>query len=149
MRVLGAWLCVAVGCGGAVVKPEPPPIDVPRPTQVGRYQVAVSFDPDPPKLGELFRATARVTLADGRPVETAKVELDARMPQHEHGMETRPRLRPGQCEAGDDGVERCRHQDGIYIFDGFKFHMAGDWTLLATIEGPKGPDSTSIVFRAR
>lgn len=116
-----------------------------RRTQVGRYQVKLELEPEPPPLGELFRVRATVTLRDGRPVETAKVEVDAQMPQHEHGMETRPRLRPGECDAED----RCKFPDGIYIFDGFKFHMSGDWTLLVHVEGPRGPDSTSLIYRAR
>lgn len=79
-------------------------IGEPRSTQVGRYLVQLDLDPDPPPLGELFRVKATVSLPDGRLIETAKVEVDARMPQHDHGMETRPRLREGDCD--DEGL--CR-----------------------------------------
>jgi len=137
---------LARGCARSAQAPEAGLPASPRPTQVGRYLVELRFEPDPPPLGELFRVEARVTVPDGRPVETAKVEVDARMPQHEHGMETRPRLRPGAC---DDAGQACRHEDGRYVFDGFKFHMPGDWTVVVQVEGPRGPDSTSIVYRAR
>ena len=120
-------------------------IGEPRSTQVGRYLVQLDLDPEPPPLGELFRVHATVTLPDGRAVETANVNVDARMPQHEHGMETRPRLRTGECAE----EQPCRHANGLYIFDGFKFHMGGNWTFLIEIEGPAGPDSTSLVYRVR
>ena len=150
-----------VACAGRTTSdPAAPTVSsLDRTTQVGRYRVALTLDPEPPRLGELFRVQARVTLPDGRPVETAKVQIDARMPQHDHGMETRPRLRAGACEADTDAPSDtdtdtdaprvCRHPDGRYVFDGFKFHMAGAWTILVQVEGPRGPDSTSIVYEAR
>jgi hypothetical protein len=120
-----------------------PVFGTPQLTQVGRYRVGVAFEPDPPPMGELFTATATVMLPDGTPLETGVVTLDARMPQHDHGMETRPRVREGDC----DPEGACRHPDGVYVADGFKFHMSGDWTVLLTVDGPRGPDSTSFVFR--
>lgn len=201
--LLTVMLLGGAACTGSTSSSVPAPLDEPRATQVGRYRVSLDLEPDPPKLGELFRVQARVTLPDGRPVETAKVVLDARMPQHEHGMETRPRLREGVCAgAADPGTEAmvsseatkvsspagggddtsvaartarstadtdvpahraadappdaaegsdrlCRHPEGRYIFDGFKFHMAGEWTMLIQIDGPAGPDSTSMRYLAR
>lgn len=118
-----------------------------KPTQVGRYRVGLTLEPAPPPLGELFRTRAAVTLEDGTPVETGVVKLDARMPQHDHGMETRPRVREGVCEVKDtdSSDRRCRHPGGVYVADGFKFHMSGDWTVTVEIDGPAGPDSTDFV----
>lgn len=122
-------------------------------TQAGRYLVGLQLEPEPPPLGELFQAKATVAFSDGLPIETAQVVLDARMPQHDHGMETRPRVRPGACEAdtdtdGDtDRPATCRHPGGVYVADGFKFHMSGAWTVLVQVDGPKGPDSTTFVYQ--
>jgi len=110
--------------------------------------VALSIDPDPPTLGELFVVHADVKLPDGLAVETGRVTLDARMPQHEHGMETRPVVREGVCKQEPDSEERtCRHPSGRYTADGFKFHMSGKWTFLVSVDGPGGPDSTTFVYR--
>lgn len=115
-------------------------------TQVGRYRVGLELDPSPPVLGELFRVQARVELKDGTPLETAVVDLNARMPEHEHGMETRPRVRPGACSGDTDAPPtRCPHPGGLYIADGFKFHMSGSWTVSVELDGPAGPDSTDFV----
>jgi hypothetical protein len=140
MKAMVLLLGLVAGCVSPKV--EATPLD--RMTQVGRYRVALALDPDPPRLGELFRVSATVRYPDGRVIENAKVTVDARMPQHEHGMETRPRLRQGRCD-GDS----CVHEDGVYLFDGFKFHMVGDWTFLIDVEGPRGPDSTSMIYRMR
>ena len=36
--------------------------------------------------------------------------------------------------------------DGIYISDGFKFHMGGAWTVTVEVQGPRGEDRTSFVY---
>jgi hypothetical protein len=111
-------------------------------TQSGRYLLDIRLLPDPPPLGELFQVEVTVRTSEGLPIETAKVKVDARMPQHNHGMETRPRTRPGECSP--EGV--CRHPGGVYVVDGFKFHMTGTWTVTVEVDGPKGPDSTSVPY---
>ena len=120
----------------------------PKRTQVGRYQVGLRLVPDPPPLGELFRVEADVALKDGTPLETAVVTLNARMPEHAHGMETRPRVREGTCTRDSDDTDSrsCRHPGGTYVADGFKFHMSGAWTLLVEVDGPAGPDATDFVY---
>lgn len=132
-------MLVVTGLAGGCSTPEPvEPVQrswgAEKLTQVQRYRVEMALDPEPPELGELFVAKARVSLPDGTRVPTAVVTLDARMPQHDHGMETRPVMRDGVDEAG------------WYVADGFKFHMGGDWTLYVRIEGPGGPDSTTFVY---
>lgn len=141
-----ALLLVLLACGGGapeVQEPvEEPAWGAARVTQQGKYRVAVELEPDPPPLGELFLVRAHVTQADGEPLEDAKVTLDATMPHHGHGMETRPIPDPGECP--EEG--RCLHPGGVYTSRGFKFHMRGPWTLTVEIEGPRGFDNTSFVY---
>jgi hypothetical protein len=99
------------------------------------------MDPSAPEVGALFRARARVTQRDGSPLEAGKVALDARMPQHNHGMETDPIDLPGACDAAG----ACTHPGGIFETEGFKFHMPGAWTVTVEVTGPRGPDTTSFV----
>ncbi len=171
IRALPAMLALvalpmAACTGSAPTRPDPVVANADfgqvKPTQSGRYRVGLALEPDPPPLGELFSVRATITLPDGTPLQNAVVTLDARMPQHDHGMETRPRVRPGVCgdtdapaagasAAGDDDTDAaeaapCLHPGGIYRADGFKFHMGGAWTVLVTVDGPKGPDSTSFVY---
>ncbi|MCB9680243.1 MAG: FixH family protein [Alphaproteobacteria bacterium] len=116
-----------------------------RKTQNGEYVVEVRFDPPHPQIGDLFSAVATVRDRAGTPIDTARVKLNATMPAHGHGMMTDPILRPGTCD--DAGV--CVHPDGVYRADGFKFHMAGAWTVTVEVEGPRGPDSTSFVHEMK
>jgi len=165
LAVLGVIALGGVACSGLSSRSSEPAepnaeLGKLKPTQVGRYKVGLELVPEPPPLGELFRVQAQVTLKDGTPLETGVVTLDARMPAHDHGMETRPRVREGECTptATDDAdsddsddtdvpARRCRHPGGTYIADGFKFHMSGDWTVLVSIDGPAGPDTTTFVYR--
>ena len=140
-------LLLLLGCGGSEPAPEPeaPAWGAERATQQGKYRVAVELEPDPPPLGELFVVRTRVSMADGEPLEDAKVTVDATMPHHGHGMETRPLPDPGVCP--EEG--RCVHEGGVYTTRGFKFHMRGPWTVTVDVEGPRGFDNTSFVYDLR
>ncbi len=119
-----------------------------RKTQSGAYNVALAFDPAPPPVGALFAVQATVTQRDGSPLEFGTVALDARMPQHNHGMETDPVDLAGVCPDGGDAATAatgCPHVGGVYRTEGFKFHMPGAWTVTVDVRGPRGPDSTSFV----
>lgn len=94
-------------------------------------------------MGELFEVEAVLTDAKtGAPIEDATVRIDARMPQHGHGMATRPEDDPGTCDAAG-----CRHPGGRYVTRGMKFHMPGDWALTFDVDGPAGPDRLEAVHR--
>lgn len=139
----------AFGCGSAEAPLSEAEADAgwtsTRETQTRKYEVTLELVPDPPQMGELF--VVRATLRDraGVPIEDAKVLLDARMPQHDHGMMTDPVDEPGVCDAAG----ACTHPGGVYETSGFKFHMGGEWTILVTVEGPNGLDNTSFLYEMR
>jgi hypothetical protein len=93
-------------------------------------------------MGELFSVSTTLMDAEGKPLEQGSVSVDARMPQHGHGMTTRPVADPGRCEG-----TVCSHPEGIYRMDGMKFHMQGEWTVVFTVEGPAGPDQAEARYR--
>jgi len=104
--------------------PEPP---LPAPPEIewtetlksadGTYVVRYRCEPHPIPQGELFRMTVGVFSADsGTPVgDEIELRVDAAMPEHAHGMNTRPT------------VERGR--DGLFRVDGMLFHMSGYWEI--------------------
>lgn len=119
-------------------------------TQSGTYDLEVRFDPPSPALGSLFDVVA--TVRDRRanaPLEAGKVTLDARMPQHNHGMQTDPIDDAGTCDTPADAATTptCTHPGGVYRTKGFKFHMDGEWTVTVEVLGPNGPDTTSFVVK--
>lgn len=113
-------------------------------TQGRKYVVALETEPDPPGMSELFVLVATVTDRDGKPIENAKVKLNARMPQHNHGMMTEPKPVAGVCDGTD-----CRWPGGIYRSEGFKFHMGGEWTVTVEVDAPMGFDNTSFLYPMR
>jgi hypothetical protein len=119
--------------------PEAPTVPL---TVSKRYGVTWTTVPTPVPLSELFTLEAVVTDAKtGAPVEDATVRINATMPQHGHGMATRPEDDPGVC--GEGG---CRHPGGVYRTRGMKFHMQGDWLLRIEVDGPKGADRLEAVL---
>ena len=99
----------------------------------------------PIALGELFSVEAVLLGADGAPVPNGTVKIDARMPQHGHGMATKPVDDPGVC--APDLPTSCVHPEGRYRTDGMKFHMPGDWTITFEVDGPAGPDRAEVVYK--
>jgi hypothetical protein len=82
----------------------------------GRFLVRFATDPSPPPLNDYFRIRAQVMdprAPEGAPELTLRV--DAAMPEHQHGMNTQPRVR--------------RDPGGGFIIEGMLFHMSGYWEL--------------------
>jgi len=137
-------LLAACGTSASVDAPDAvPAFGAQKWTQSHQYQVSLTLDPDPPPMSELFAVQAVLLDRVGDPIEDATVSLNAQMPQHGHGMMTSPRDEPGaDCDAS--GV--CTHAGGVYRTTGFKFHMAGAWTVTADIVGPNGRDDVSFLY---
>jgi hypothetical protein len=137
------WIAACGAPSEPAAAPGPPAWGAPKATQGGKYRIGLTTRPDPPPRGELFTVIATFTELDGTPIDDGKVSLDARMPQHNHGMMTDPIDAPGQCDAAG---ANCRHAGGVYETAGFKFHMGGEWTVTVDVVGPRGPDSTSFTY---
>jgi hypothetical protein len=75
----------------------------------------VAFHPDPLRIdvGEPFALLLNVCTKSGGPAEL--VAVDARMPEHRHGMNYRTKIVPSA--------------DGRYRVEGLVFHMPGRWEL--------------------
>lgn len=99
----------------------------------GRLRFELELDPASPRVGELFRVTTTVRDArSGAAFEHASFTLDATMPQHAHGMATRPEHR----ELGG----------GRYRTEGMKLHMPGVWELSAHARTPATEDSIALTY---
>lgn len=90
-------------------------------TAGGTFVVRYTPSPDPIPLNEPFDLTLEVERkADGAAAEGVTVSVDARMPAHNHGMNTTPQV----TEQGG----------GTYLVDGMLFHMPGHWELYVEVE---------------
>ena len=77
--------------------------------------------------------TLQVSVADhrGQAVEKAAITVEGGMPQHGHGLPTRPRV------TKDLG-------GGVYEISGLRFNMGGWWELKLTITTPAGSDTVTF-----
>lgn len=102
----------------------------PRSSRVGLYSVTLE-PPSPLVKRKLQKINVRVVGADGRPVEDLDIAIDGGMPQHGHGLPTRPRM-------------TARLGDGRYEIDGVRFNMGGWWEFRLAITGPAGTDNVTF-----
>lgn len=82
----------------------------------GSYTLSYTPEPDPiPPVSNFSLLLDLMDNASGESVVGASLELDATMPEHNHGMNTNPPV----LEVGE----------GSYRVDGMQFHMSGHWQL--------------------
>lgn len=79
------------------------------------------------KVGRLHKWNVVVTTADGAPVDSAKITVDGGMPQHGHGLPTKP-------------LVTTHLGSGMHVVEGMKFNMGGWWVVKLTIDGAQGSD---------
>ncbi len=99
-------------------------------SQRGIYTVHYESTLDPIEINRIHSWTLVVT-RDGKPVEGAEILVSGGMPEHDHGMPTRPRI------TADLG-------GGRYRLDGMRFHMNGDWEIVLEIDASGSRDTVVI-----
>ena len=102
----------------------------PRASAGGRY--VATLKPGTP-LRPRQMQTVRVVVrdADGRAIDEAQMSIDGGMPQHGHGLPTRPRV---TSSLGD----------GVYEIEGVRFNMGGWWEFKLAIAGFRGADTVTF-----
>jgi hypothetical protein len=134
--VLIAFLVGLVALGGSVafarmMAPAPSDLDLSTQLPTAQQHFIVSYTPSvtPPPINQLHTWTIQVTTPDGQPVEGATIAVDGDMPQHGHGLPTRPRV--------------TRYLgDGLYLVEGMKFQMGGWWVADFTVTDAAGLTDT-------
>ena len=102
----------------------------PRASANGLY-VATLQGADDLKPRRMYTLQATVAGKGGQPFTNATIAVDGGMPQHGHGLPTRPRV------TKDLG-------NGAYEISGVRFNMGGWWELKLTITTPAGTDTVTF-----
>lgn len=102
-----------------------------HPSAQGRYVVALQLPPSPPAINQIHAWQIQLSSPDGAPVRNARFAVDGGMPQHGHGLPTRP-------------VVSRELSDGTYLLEGMKFSMTGWWEIKLAIDATQGADK--VVF---
>ena len=102
----------------------------PRTSAEGRY--VATLEPVQP-LRTRQMQTVRVTVrdAEGHAIDGAQIAIDGGMPQHGHGLPTRPRVTKNVG-------------DGSYEIEGVRFNMGGWWEFKLAIAGARGADTVTF-----
>lgn len=133
LRIHPVLLCLVVfsiSCGDAEETspaPKPAPKFFEATTSQGSYAVRIDPLPAPIPLNELF--SLNVAIEPQGDVESPDaVVVDADMPEHKHGMNTKP--------------VGTRKDESTWTIEGMLFHMPGAWELYVDV------DAGGIVERA-
>jgi len=102
----------------------------PRISTNGLYEATIE-PTEPLKVRRMHTVKLKVGTVGGTAVDGAEIVVDGGMPQHGHGLPTKPRVTRPLGE-------------GVYQVDGVKFNMGGWWELKFRIASSVGTDS--VVF---
>ena len=105
-----------------------------RPSEGGLYRATIRPQGDSIPQGRLQRWTLHLETVSGAPVDSATVSVDGGMPQHGHGLPTKPR------------VTRALG-NGDHLVEGMKFNMGGWWVVKFRVNATPGSDS--LVFNVK
>ncbi len=105
-----------------------------RTSVAGLYRGEIRPDGDSIPKGKLQKWTLHLENAGGAPVDVATITIDGGMPQHGHGLPTKPAVtRP--------------LGNGDYRVEGMKFNMGGWWVVKFRVNAMSGVDS--LVFNLK
>jgi hypothetical protein len=132
-RILGttALVMLAAGCMASAQAPRDLDYSRTRSSASGVYRGTIHPAGDSIPQGKLQSWTLHLETAAGAPVDSAKILIDGGMPQHGHGLPTKPQ------------VTRSLG-DGNHLVEGMKFNMGGWWVVKFHVSSAAGSDS--LVF---
>lgn len=102
-----------------------------RPTAEGRYRIRLQPPASAPAINQMHAWEVSVATPDGQPVRQARIAVDGGMPQHGHGLPTKPRVTRELA-------------DGRYLIEGMKFSMTGWWEIKLAVQGEQGADKVTF-----
>jgi len=134
--VAGGLLLLLVVAATAVVihrnrTPDELDMSTSKLSEDGLYRVAIIPAVEPVPINQMHSWTLEVLTADGQPVEDAVIGVNGDMPQHRHGMPTRPQV-----------TANLGH--GRYLVEGLRFQMGGWWVMEFEISSPGRHDRVAF-----
>jgi len=102
-----------------------------QPSAQGRYVVQIEPPVTAPAINQMHNWQIKLSSPDGAPVRNARIAVDGGMPQHGHGLPTRPQVT-------HEAVA------GTYVLEGMKFSMTGWWEIKLSIQAADGADTVAF-----
>jgi hypothetical protein len=124
-------LLSALALGGCMTPPADLNVSLKRATEQGKYVVTLEPPAKAPAINQIHSWQVKVASPAGAPVTAASIAVDGGMPQHGHGLPTKP-------------LVRSELSDGTYLLEGMKFSMTGWWEIKLALQTPQGPDRVTF-----
>ncbi|HET9134444.1 MAG TPA: FixH family protein [Gemmatimonadales bacterium] len=133
MRTLAALLLTTMlgACMHMQARPANLDFSRTRTSAEGQYRATIVPEGDSIPQGRLHRWRLVLQTAAGTPVDSAAIAVNGGMPQHGHGLPTKPR------------VTRALG-DGAHLVEGMKFNMGGWWVVTFRVQSATGTDSLTF-----
>jgi len=116
---------------GACATPGDLDLSLRRPSTQGRYVVQIEPPTAAPAVNQMHSWQIKLSSPDGVPVRDARIAVDGGMPQHGHGLPTRPQVTREVAA-------------GTYAMEGMKFSMTGWWEIKLAIQAEQGSDKVTF-----
>ena len=102
-----------------------------RPSAERKFVVALQPPATPAAINQIHTWRILLTTPAGLPITHARIAVDGGMPQHGHGLPTRPQVTQELA-------------DGTYLLEGMKFSMTGWWEIKLAIQSTEGSDKVTF-----
>lgn len=121
-------LAVATACSAL-----PPNLDtsLTRASAARKYVVTLQPPAVPAAVNQLHSWQVKLASPSGAPIAHAQIKVDGGMPQHGHGLPTRPQV-------------TRELSNGTYLIEGMKFSMTGWWEIKLASDGSEGADKVTF-----
>lgn len=130
-RLIAAPLFLSFLALAACATPADLDTSLKRSTDAGTFVVTLQPPQTVPAINQMHSWTIRVATPSGVPVKGARIAVDGGMPQHGHGLPTRPRVTK-------------EFANGDYLMEGMKFSMTGWWEIKLAIEAAGAADTVTF-----
>jgi hypothetical protein len=132
-RTLISTSLLATALTACGTPPQDLDLSLRHPSVQGRYVIQMEPPAAAPAINQIHTWQIKLSSPEGAPVRNARIAVDGGMPQHGHGLPTRPRVTREVA-------------DGTYLMEGMKFSMTGWWEIKLAIQAAEGSDTA--VFNA-
>jgi hypothetical protein len=121
----------AAAMAGCMSAPSDLDLSLTRASADSKFVVTLQPPATPAAINQLHTWQVRLATPAGAPIAHARIKVDGGMPQHGHGLPTRPQVTQ-------------ELSDGTYLIEGMKFSMTGWWEIKLAIESPEGSDKVTF-----
>ena len=126
--VLVTWNCAMSKMSS---KPSDLDYSTSRTSENGMWKCSYKPLTEPIPLNKIHSWRLHIEDAVGQPVVDARISVDGGMPQHGHGLPTKPRMTQNLG-------------NGDYLIEGMKFQMHGWWVVHFTVSTVEGTDKVTF-----